>query len=63
MRLSADFSLEALVTRRQWADTLKMLEEKNLSTKNSLSGNTALQIWETEIKPEGSKKETKDTLI
>lgn len=40
MRLSADFSLEALVTRRQWADTLKMLEEKNLSTKNPISSKT-----------------------
>ena len=40
MRLSADFSLEALVTRRQWADTFKMLKEKNLSTKNPISSKT-----------------------
>ena len=40
MRLSADFSLEALVTRRQWADTFKILKEKNLSTKNPISSKT-----------------------
>lgn len=40
VRIQAIFSSETLDARRQWADMLKMLKEKKLSTKNFMFGNT-----------------------
>ena len=44
IRLSADFSTETLQARRDWNDIFKMLKDKKLSAKNTLSRKNILQI-------------------
>lgn len=43
MRLTADFSLETMEARSQSDDIVKVLEEKNLSTKKFISSKTIYQ--------------------
>lgn len=59
VELTADFLLETMEIRREWAYPWK---KKNLSAKNSISGKTILQS-EGEIKTHLAKQRLKEFIV